>query len=307
MLSVWFLCNFYYFLHFSSLINYNEEGQITAHINVDTCPHHLVVGGCINQAFRNSQRNHCWQRSTVRIVYTENQKERAIYQHKSKQISPNLRFFGFHLPWLWVSWKVSKWFLHVWVPLWSMEDELCWWIIQNRTRKHTNGYHKILPLLAITSTWRVSLAPYFFTGYSSASWVQQINSIPIQWRSLPLLFLSFFPALSSLLLLLQEPSAGGCLHLSLVLLSEVSALHCCLFRRQALGSFFRDATKIKLNVIKLNPQSMKWWDCITVLRADLSALMDLHLTRGNSWSFQLSMKFNTHKNIYQLLCSYSAV
>lgn len=25
-----------------------------------------------------------------------------------------------------VNWNVSEWFLHVWVPLWSMEDELCW-------------------------------------------------------------------------------------------------------------------------------------------------------------------------------------
>lgn len=120
--------------------------------------------------------------------------------------------------------------------------------------------------------------------------LQYNKSIPSQFNDKPVCASSLSILLSCPIFLppsppalLQEPSAGGSFHLTLVLLSEVSAWHCCLFRHQALGWVFRDATKKKLNLIKLNPQNVKWWDCISVLRADLSALMDLHLTRGNSW------------------------
>lgn len=63
----------------------------------------------------------------------------------------------------------------------------------------------------------------------------------------------------------------------------------------------------KLNVIKLNAPNVKRWGCISVLRANLSALMDFHLTRGHSWSFQFSLKFNTQKYLSAALFIFCCV
>lgn len=131
-----------------------------------TSQHQLFRGDCVNQVFmfiiylynELLQRSHFWGRTTRRRECHGPRNTKNGHSWKSVLLSYESKFeiFGSSRHVFVSREKVSRWFLHVWFPQWSMEEKVWWY-----------GGAWLVTLLGIYSKFKAHLTNMATTAFCS--------------------------------------------------------------------------------------------------------------------------------------------